>query len=194
MCAQQRLRSAWASAKSDPSLNCSHPVHMKKAWVLSYPCSAQQRLFTGCTVILLVLSWGGSYYRSLCDVIIFKFDNSAPCHFLSFLLFLLVKKVAIVHHCFYTLIMNKIRAAESYPQFGGCCVPGLAPYANALYARHNVCTLIDVCFMSYFCLFIVCFSFQFCFISSVHVLFQTFCSCMFYYFFVLLWHILNRKN
>ena len=38
-------------------------------------------------------------------------------------------------------------------------------------------------------------SFQFCFISSVHVLFQTFWSCMFYCFFVLLWHnILNRKN
>ena len=32
----------------------------------------------------------------------------------------------------------------------------------------------------------LCFSFQFCFISSVHVLFQTFWSCMFYYFFVLL--------
>ena len=34
------------------------------------------------------------------------------------------------------------------------------------------------------------FSIQFCFVlfSSVHVLFQTFWSCMFYYFFVLLWH------
>ena len=49
-------------------------VCMKKAWVLSYPMSTQWRLirqgeggmprliwvFAGCTVILLVLSWGGS--------------------------------------------------------------------------------------------------------------------------------------
>ena len=55
---------------------CAHPslirifaVRMKKAWVLSYPLSARQRLwsdwadaqvFTRRTVILLVLSWGGS--------------------------------------------------------------------------------------------------------------------------------------
>ena len=108
MCAQRRLRSAWASTQSDQSFRCSHPVHMKKALVLSYPWSAQQRLFTGCTVILLVLSCGGSYYRSLCDVIIFKFDNSAPLSFFSFLLFLLVKKAAIVHQCFYTLIIKHI--------------------------------------------------------------------------------------
>ena len=38
MCAQQRLRSAWASTQSDQSLHC----RMKKAWILSYPLSAQQ--------------------------------------------------------------------------------------------------------------------------------------------------------
>ena len=35
LCAQRRLRSAWASAQSD---------HMKKHWVLSYALSAQRRL------------------------------------------------------------------------------------------------------------------------------------------------------
>ena len=55
-----------------PSLIRVFAVRMKKAWVLSYPLSAQQRLwsdwadprliwvFTGRTVILLVLAWGGS--------------------------------------------------------------------------------------------------------------------------------------
>ena len=43
MCAQRRLRSAWASAQSDQSLRCPR---MKKAWVLSYPLSAQRRLWS----------------------------------------------------------------------------------------------------------------------------------------------------
>ena len=51
-----------------PSLIRVFAVHMKKTRVLSYSLSAQQRLwsdrliwvFTGHTVILLVLSWGGS--------------------------------------------------------------------------------------------------------------------------------------
>ena len=42
MWAQRRLRSAWAFAQSDQSLCCPH----KKAWVLSYPLSAQQRLWS----------------------------------------------------------------------------------------------------------------------------------------------------
>ena len=76
MCAQQRLRLAWASAQSDQSLHCPqeeslgpvangkcaqrrlrsawHPpslirvfaVHKKKAWVLGYPLSAQRRLWS----------------------------------------------------------------------------------------------------------------------------------------------------
>ena len=54
-----------------PSLISVFAVHMKKTWVLRYPSSAQRRLitgrmprliwvFAGRTVILLVLSWGGS--------------------------------------------------------------------------------------------------------------------------------------
>ena len=42
MCAQQRLRSAWASAQSDESLRCPH----EEAWVLSYQLSIQRRLWT----------------------------------------------------------------------------------------------------------------------------------------------------
>ena len=61
-----------------PRLNWVFAVRMKKAWVLSYPMSAQRRLwsdwanaqadpprliwvFAWRTVILLVLSWGGSH-------------------------------------------------------------------------------------------------------------------------------------
>ena len=46
-----------------PSLIRVFTVHMKKPWVLSYPLRAQQRLWSdwaGHTVIVLVLSWGGS--------------------------------------------------------------------------------------------------------------------------------------
>ena len=71
VCAQRRLRSAWASPQSDQSLRCTH----EKIWVLTYPLSAQQRLwsdwvdarriwvFAGRTLILLALSCHGSYYE-----------------------------------------------------------------------------------------------------------------------------------
>ena len=66
MCAQRRLRSAWASAQSDQSLHCPHEESLG-------PLNAQRRLWSDwanaqaylslrwCTVILLVLSWGGSF-------------------------------------------------------------------------------------------------------------------------------------
>ena len=49
-----------------PSLTRVFAVHMKKAWVLSYPLSAQQRLWSDLShrwvhVSLLVLSRGGSF-------------------------------------------------------------------------------------------------------------------------------------
>ena len=49
-----------------PSLIRVFAVRMKKAWVLSYPLSAQRRLLSawasaGLSFILLVLSWGGSF-------------------------------------------------------------------------------------------------------------------------------------
>ena len=69
MCAQQRLRSTWASAQSNQSLRRPHD----ESWVISYPLIAQRRLIRlgGCTgwsksllgahVIMLVLSCGGSF-------------------------------------------------------------------------------------------------------------------------------------
>ena len=49
MCAQRRLRSAWASAQSDQSLRC--------------PGWSESSL--GAKVIMLVLSWGGSYWLDI---------------------------------------------------------------------------------------------------------------------------------
>ena len=49
MCAQRRLRSAWAP----PSLIRVFTVRMKKAWVLIYPLSAHQRLWSDWAHLLL---------------------------------------------------------------------------------------------------------------------------------------------
>ena len=59
MCAQQRIRSAWASAQSDQSLCCPH-----KARVLSYPLSAQQRHWPDCADAHadLSLRWAHSHF------------------------------------------------------------------------------------------------------------------------------------
>ena len=70
MCAQQRLRSVWVSAQSDQS---SQPAWRKLgswSWATYWAHSEDSdqtgqmprliRVFKGCTVILLVLSWGGS--------------------------------------------------------------------------------------------------------------------------------------
>ena len=63
MCAQRRLRSAWASNQSDQSLRCAlnvklnqpgHPpslmrvfaIHMTIAWTLRYPLSSHRRLLS----------------------------------------------------------------------------------------------------------------------------------------------------
>ena len=68
MCAQRRLKSAWASAQSDQSLHC--PLEER---ILSYPLSTQRRLIKlsrcpgwsetslGAHAILLILSRGGSF-------------------------------------------------------------------------------------------------------------------------------------
>ena len=62
LCAQRRLRSAWTS----PSLIRVFAVRMKKAWVLSYPLSAQWRLWS---------DWPGWYESSL-----------AQSHFVGFVI------------------------------------------------------------------------------------------------------------
>ena len=70
LCVQQRLRSAWAPIQPDQSLRCPHEETLGS----KQPIGALQRLirlggppprliwvFTGRTVILLVLSCGGSF-------------------------------------------------------------------------------------------------------------------------------------
>ena len=53
-CTKRRLRSAWASGHCDQSLRCPH-VHMTT-------CPLWSESSLGAKVILLVLSWGGSFY------------------------------------------------------------------------------------------------------------------------------------
>ena len=70
VCAQQRLRSAWASAHSDQSSLCAQWVAKDPSFfhVDSEDSDQTGRMprpiwvFTGHTVTLLVLSWGGSYH------------------------------------------------------------------------------------------------------------------------------------
>ena len=83
LCAQRRLRSAWASAQSDQSLRCPYEKKLGSLathWAHSED-SAQTGwmprliwVFAGRTVILLVLSWGGSY---LFLIIAFSFTLSS---------------------------------------------------------------------------------------------------------------------
>ena len=72
LCAQQRLRSAWASAQSDQSLRCPHEESLGSLathWAHHEDSDQTGKIprliwvFAGCTVILLVLSWGGSFFK-----------------------------------------------------------------------------------------------------------------------------------
>ena len=80
LCAQRRLRSAWASAQSDRSLRCPHKESLGPQLPIERTAKTPIRLgecpgwsadsdptgrtliwyFAGRTLILLVLSWGGS--------------------------------------------------------------------------------------------------------------------------------------
>ena len=74
MCAQQRLRSAWASAQYDQSslFTWRKLGSLAAHWADSEDSDQTGRMprliwvFAWCTVILLVLSWGGSYTESYC--------------------------------------------------------------------------------------------------------------------------------
>ena len=70
MCAQQRLRSAWASAQSYQSLRCLHEETLGpwlslectvKTLIRLGGCPGQSESSLGAQIILLVLSWGGSF-------------------------------------------------------------------------------------------------------------------------------------
>ena len=135
LCAQRRLRSAWASAQSDQSQHCPPeaklspklPIErtaktlirlggcpgwsesslgtkvillvlswggskcLKQNWVLSYPLSAQRRLWSD-WVILLVLSWGGSKCFFL------ESTYAAHIHFITFFTFRIEPKMKSFSH------------------------------------------------------------------------------------------------
>ena len=69
LCAQRRLRSAWASAQSDQSSLCAQWVAQDPVFLHANSEDSDQTglmprliwVFPGRTVILLILSWGGSY-------------------------------------------------------------------------------------------------------------------------------------
>ena len=69
LCAQRRLSSAWKFAQSDQSLRCPHegslgpiyPLSAKRRLIRLGGCPGWSKSLLGATVILLVLSCGGSY-------------------------------------------------------------------------------------------------------------------------------------
>ena len=75
VCAKRRLRSAWASAQSDQSLRCPHeerlgpylPIKRTAETLIRQGECPGWSVFAWRTLILLVLSWGGScrYLKSL---------------------------------------------------------------------------------------------------------------------------------
>ena len=82
MCAQQRLRSAWASAQSDQSLRCPHeeslgpylPIECTvKTLIRLGGCPGWFESWLGAQVILLVLSWGSSVMSQI-HVLFFFFQ------------------------------------------------------------------------------------------------------------------------
>ena len=73
LCAQKRLRLAWVSIQSDQSLRCPHEESFGPELPTERTAKDSDqtgrmprliRVFAGRTVILLILSWGGSYQDS----------------------------------------------------------------------------------------------------------------------------------
>ena len=76
VCTQWRLRSAWASTKSDQSLRCPH----EETLVLSYPSSAQRRLWSDWADVQadLSLHWAHSHFVGfVMSQLIYHLDTSA---------------------------------------------------------------------------------------------------------------------
>ena len=82
MCAQRRLGSAWVSTQSDQSLRCPHEESLGPY----LPTERTEKtdliwVFAGCIVILLVLSWGGSFMLKTKES--HSTQTHSPVHFLS---------------------------------------------------------------------------------------------------------------
>ena len=129
---------------------------MKKPWVLSYPLSAQHPpslilVFAGRTVILLVLSWDGSYYRQDADIlwcIVISVGYRMPnqvmsifsnCPFCDFFLLLTVEWLAWIYTYYYNsnLIWPTITSSGWAHIIGSC---DLIPRRNTV---HQIKLLLD---------------------------------------------------
>ena len=80
VCAQRRLRSAWASTQSDQSLRCPHEERVR-----SYPLSAQQRLWSDWADAQadLSLRWAHSHFVGFVMSRCICFTDSEPHTHLS---------------------------------------------------------------------------------------------------------------
>ena len=76
MCAQLRLRSAWASAQSDQS---SLPVWRNIGFLATHWAESEDSDQTGRKLVLLVLSWGGSMFVSVLVFVLISLSYE-PCH------------------------------------------------------------------------------------------------------------------
>ena len=110
LCAQRRLRSAWASAHSDQSLRCAFNGQLRpEAFFMPIERTAKT-LFAGRTTTLLVLSWGGSYLSrdthkgSLVFLFVCFFRNSVFYNFQKNYLFLIVCENMMVVSLLFTFL------------------------------------------------------------------------------------------
>ena len=124
LCAQRRLRSAWASVHSDQSVLCAQWVTKDPSFLHVDSEDSDQTgrmprliwVFTGRTSILLVLSWGGSYGMTLV-----RRDPASPCLLLCTIAVDSAAKAELEHNIFtnaslqhenYSVLSNRPSAAR----------------------------------------------------------------------------------
>ena len=119
VCAQRRLRSAWAFAQSDQSFRCAHEEslgpYLPIAWVLTYPLSAQWRLWSDWAdgQADLSLRWAHTHFvgfvMSRLMFLLFRLVRSCTmCRFVkmaydtfSFYFFRTLKQLLVIFYYFY---------------------------------------------------------------------------------------------
>ena len=101
LCAQRRLRSAWASAQSDQSQRCPPEAKLgpklptertAKTLIRLGGCPGWSESSLGTKVILLVLSWGGSKCFFL------ESTYAAHIHFITFFTFRIEPNMKLFSH------------------------------------------------------------------------------------------------
>ena len=92
VCAQQRLRSVWASAQTDQSLRCVLNGKLRtqaffmwtaKTLIRLGGCPGWSESSRGAHAILLVLSWGGSYFILLARQDDYRYSIHRAWHYYS---------------------------------------------------------------------------------------------------------------